>query len=208
METSWPVKVRPVLQEFSTINSSKKRGITFRNPSLNSCKKSSSFSFLSSVMLKWVMGFFLTVVFMSWSKWFSECFYQFVDQDITTARTTHSQDRDYILSSLLVILSWEIAWPYEENRKRECQANIKLLRPGGSYVLVHKLIEAFWEPFGPGHEDYYLMMPTACLFFSVMSLCERLADLLMCLARRRLARQLTSSWIPCERWPVLLPFED
>ena len=26
-------------------------------------------------------------------------------------------------------------------------------------------------------EDYYLMMPTACLFFSVMSLCERLADL-------------------------------
>ena len=33
-----------------------------------------------------------------------------------------SQDRDYILSSLLVILSWEIAWPYEENRKRECQA--------------------------------------------------------------------------------------
>ena len=23
---------------------------------------------------------------MSWSKWFSECFYQFVDQDITTAR--------------------------------------------------------------------------------------------------------------------------
>ena len=27
-------------------------------------------------------------------------------------------------------------------------------RPGGSYVLVHKLIEAFWEPFGPGHEDY------------------------------------------------------
>ena len=59
---------------------------------------------------------------MSWSKWFSESFYQFVDQDITTARTTHSQDRDYILSSLLVILSWEIAWPYEENRKRECQA--------------------------------------------------------------------------------------
>ena len=48
---------------------------------------------------------------MSWSKWFSESFYQFVDQDITTARTTHSQDRDYILSCLLVILSWEIAWP-------------------------------------------------------------------------------------------------
>ena len=43
LETSWPVKVRPVLQEFSTINSSKKRGITFRNPSLNSCKKSFTF---------------------------------------------------------------------------------------------------------------------------------------------------------------------
>ena len=38
-----------------------------------------------------------------------------------------SQDRDYILSSLLVILSWEIAWPYEENFARQLPS---FLSPG------------------------------------------------------------------------------
>ena len=37
---------------------------------------------------------------MSWSKWFSECFYQFVDQDITTARPNGPKmPGDYMLVS-------------------------------------------------------------------------------------------------------------
>ena len=34
-------------------------------------------------------------------------------------------------------------WSAMKDIVSNCQANIKLLRPGGSYVLVHKLIEAF-----------------------------------------------------------------
>ena len=56
-----------------------------------------------------------------------------------------SQDRDYILSSLLVILSWEIAWPYEENFARQLPS---FLSPGhmkrtlpGSYQRLDLFIK-------------------------------------------------------------------
>ena len=42
---------------------------------------------------------------------------------------------------------------YQQTRKNIVPV-LGMSRPGGSYVLVHKLIEGFWEPFGPGHEDY------------------------------------------------------
>ena len=85
------------------------------------------------------------------------CWFQRLMVQDSTAITGYAIYRGFRLAFPFPVL---FIWPgdlpgqdYQQTRKNIVPV-LGMSRPGGSYVLVHKLIEAFWEPFGPGHEDY------------------------------------------------------